>query len=472
MRLTLWHLTAMIIVLCVYAGVVYLVVGRRVSRALDDQLRTDLSYNLARVERLEGGRFTWTPPLDPSSSLQTTEWPWIQIWNADATRLLFQNYDAEQRYVPESRQLAEAATDRVETVPGDPYPMRIISHRNRIRTPTSSFSEVVIENEPIVFQVGRSEAAMRQDMRTILLILLVGLPVAAALAGLGGYALASGSLAPIERMTERASSITADRLGDRLPVENRDDEMGRLAAVFNETLGRLEESFEQMRRFTADVSHQLRTPLTSIRSVGEVGLRGHKDEAAYRSIIGSMLEEADRLANLVDRLLTLSRAETGQTIRAADVVDLQELAEEVAQHLSVLAEEKDQTIRVESESHPQAVADRQLMRQALINLVDNAIKYTPAGGRVRIRVSGTSRDAIVDVIDTGPGVPPEARPHVFDRFFRAERSARGAGLGLSIAKGAVEANRGRLTLEDTGPDGSTFRIRMPRREEPRRRRVG
>jgi heavy metal sensor kinase len=264
-------------------------------------------------------------------------------------------------------------------------------------------------------------------------------------------------------MTEHARTITAERLSDRLPVDSPEDEMGRLAAVFNETLGRLEESFEQMRRFTADVSHELRTPLTSIRSVGEVGLRGHRDEAAYRSIIGSMLEEADRLASLVDRLLTLSRAETRQAVPAAEAVDLAELAEEVIGHLGVLAEEKGQTIAVEQDAAPVGQADRVGLRQAVINLVDNAIKFTPAGGHIRIRLSETPNLAIIDVIDSGPGVPPESRSRIFDRFYRVDGSpAVGTGLGLSIARGAVEAHGGHLTLESTGAGGSTFRIALPR----------
>src|ERR1044071_6760292 len=172
---------------------------------------------------------------------------------------------------------------------------------------------------------------MQQEMRNLGLILAFGLPLAVLLAALGGFTLASRALAPIERMTERARLITAERLTDRLPVHNPDDELGRLAAVFNETLARLQRSFDQMRQFTADVSHELRTPLTALRSVGEVGLRGHRDEAAYRGIIGSMLEEVDRLALLVDRLLTLSRADTGAEKLSMDVVDVNALAEEVAE---------------------------------------------------------------------------------------------------------------------------------------------
>jgi heavy metal sensor kinase len=304
-------------------------------------------------------------------------------------------------------------------------------------------------------------------------VLLLGLPLAVGVAGLGGYALARRALSPIEHMTEQARTITAERLADRLPVAHPDDEMGRLASVFNETLARLEASFAQMRQFTADVSHELRTPLTSIRSVGEVGLRGHRDESGYRGIIESMLEEADRLAGLVDRLLTLSRAETGQAALSREVVDLQALAEDVAQHLGVLAEEKQQQIVVERRAAPDALADKQVLRHALINLVDNAIKFSPPGGDVRIRISETPASAIFDVIDSGPGVPAEARSRIFERFYRADEGdgVRGAGLGLSIAKGAVEANGGRLSLEQSSRAGSTFRITMPR-VAPQRRQAG
>jgi heavy metal sensor kinase len=313
---------------------------------------------------------------------------------------------------------------------------------------------------------------MRQELEQLALILAFGLPLAGAVAGLGGYTLARRALLPVERMTERAQLITAERLSDRLPVENPDDEMGRLAVVFNETLGRLEASFEQMRRFTADVSHQLRTPLTALRSVGEVGLREHRDDAAYRTIIGSMLEEADRLASLVDRLLTLSRAETRQAKLSTDEFDVRELADEVADHLEVLAEEQGQSIEVEQVGTPQAYADRFVVRQALINLVDNAIKFSPSGGRIRIRVAEASGEAVADAIDSGAGIEPSARERIFDRFYRGTDSGtQGAGLGLSIAKGAVEATGGRLTLATSGAGGSTFRIALPRAARARRARA-
>src|SRR5262249_24937725 len=243
------------------------------------------------------------------------------------------------------------------------------------------------------------------------------------------------------------------------------DELGRLATVFNETLGRLQESFEQMRRFTGDVSHELRTPLTAIRSVGEVGLREPREGRDYRAIIGSMLEEADRLSGLVDRLLTLSRAESGHAKLTIDAVDLKELAEDVVNYLGVLAEEKGQTLVVEAAGAPRGSADRDVLRQSLVNLVDNAIKYTPAGGRLLLLVRGQASGPSVAVSDSGPGVAPEVRDRIFDRYDRGGESRSnigGSGLGLAIAKWAVEVNGGQLRLEENKGSGSTFRITLPR----------
>ena len=459
MRLTTWYVAAMSIVLAVYIVAVLAFVNRNLSEATDQQLRHDMYWVTASLYQTADGDLMLN---EPESLVPEAGAPWVQVWSADGSRLEFRNSEALRRPVPETQTITR---EGIMTIPTETVPMRILTQRHEFLALRGSISD-----QRVIVQVGRSEAPMRTQLQELGIILLLGLPVAAAVAGLGGYVLASRALTPIERITERARTITAARLSDRLPVDNPDNEMGRLAAVFNETLARLEASFEQMRRFTADVSHELRTPLTSIRSVGEVGLRGHRDDAAYRRIIGSMLEESDRLASLVDRLLTLSRAETRQAQLASEPVDLRELAADVISHLGVLAEEKRQSLEVEPGDAPQALGDRDVLRQALINLVDNAIKFTPAGGRIRIRLDDTSSEAICDVVDSGPGVAKEARVHIFDRFYRAEGiEAGGTGLGLSIAKGGVEASGGHLALEDTGPNGSTFRITMPKATAARRR---
>jgi len=445
-QLTLWYVAAMTLVLAVYAAAILAYVSRSASQLLTQQLRSDFQWATVMVEQTPEGGITW------NGEEAIEEHPWLQVWGADG-KLLFRNGVALGQ--PDvGLDLPSLPDDAVVSVPtSDGVPLRVLSRRGEIA------------GNPVVIQVGRSEQTMREQIQTVALILLLGLPVAVVTAGLGGYMLARRALAPIERMTERAETITAERLSDRLPVSNPDNEMGRLATVFNATLARLEESFEQMRRFTADVSHELRTPLTAIRSVGEVGLRGRRDEAGYRTIIGSMLEEVDRLAGLVDRLLTLSRAETGVTTRSIEPVALKELAESVVADLAVLAEEKSQQVVIEAHGSPRGLGDRLMVRQALINLVDNAIKFAPAGTAIVIRVVESAGDATVDVIDRGPGVPTAAREHIFDRFFRASSApadVAGTGLGLSIAKSAVETSGGALTLEQSDEHGSTFRIRLPR----------
>ncbi len=374
-RLTLWYVFAMILVLGVYAAAVFAFVSRNASETLDQRLRGDFQWAAAMVGQTPEGRIT---SFDDDDPLVDDERPWLQVWSPEG-ELLFQNDEAIVRPVPQSRDLASLADDRVVTIRTSTVPMRVLTRRGRIGP------------KSIVIQVARSEGPMRQQLQELVLIFVFGLPAAVAVAGLGGFVLARRALLPVEHITERARMISAERLNERLPVANPDDEMGQLATVFNETLGRLESSFEQMRRFTADVSHELRTPLTAIRSVGEVGLRGHRDDAEYRAIIGSMLEEVDRLASLVDRLLTLSRAETGQARVNLENVDLLRLAEDVVAHLGVLAEEKGQSVVVEVRGTPQALADRQVVRQALINLLDNAIKFSGAGGRIGVAVGDTRK---------------------------------------------------------------------------------
>jgi len=445
--LALWYTAAMVVVLAVYAVIVFTFVSRSVSAALDDRLRDDFQWANEMAEQRPDGTLTW---FDGDTG-DGQDSPWLQVWTPSG-ELLFRTMAAERSPLPESERLARNADNRIVSVPTIWTAVRVLSGHS------------TIVGKPVVIQVARSEASMRSNLRDLRFVLMLGLPLGVAVAGLGGYTLARRALAPVERMADRARSITADRLSDRLPIDNPNDELGRLAVVFNDTLGRLESSFDRMRRFTADVSHEVRTPLTAIRTVGEVGLREHRDEASYRSVIGSMLEEADRLSSLVDRLLMLSRAETGLAKTSVETVDLSELAEDVAAQLSVLAEEKSQRVTVEPLARPEWRADRMALRQCLINLVDNAIKHTPVGGEIRIRVADLREAAQIDVSDTGPGIAPELQAHIFDRFYRGSREpgSTGAGLGLAIAKQAAEANGGHLTVVSAGTSGSTFRITLPR----------
>ena len=296
------------------------------------------------------------------------------------------------------------------------------------------------------------EERLQQQLREILVVLVLGLPLIVALAGVGGYVLARRALAPIDHLAAEARRITADRLHERLSVPNEKDEIGRLAAVINDTFARLDSSFGQLRRFTADASHELRTPLAVIRGIGEMGLRETRTPAEYKDAIGSMLEEVDRLTRLVDTLLRLSRGDAGTVRLSRDILDLGDLARDVAASLGILAEERQQRLEVAADANVRVSADRLVLRDAITNVVDNAIKYGPAGSTIAMRVEADAVEATLSVTDEGPGIPAEHRERIFDRFYRIDegrsRGSGGAGLGLAIAKWAVEANGGRIVARE------------------------
>ncbi|MCP4707983.1 MAG: HAMP domain-containing protein [Planctomycetes bacterium] len=325
---------------------------------------------------------------------------------------------------------------------------------------------IVIWDQTHLITVALDSKSIYNTLHILALTLIICLPGVLLLAVVGGYFLAGRVLSPVDAMANKAQEITAERLSERLPVENPNDEFGRLAIVFNDTLTRLQDSFDRLQRFTADASHELRTPLTALRSVGEVGLREDLDPASYHEVIGSMLEETDHLTLLVDNLLTLTRADSGRISLVPEPVELGLLARDVVECLRVLAEEKEQALDIEVKQAINVKIDRITMRRALMNLLDNAIKYTPAKGHIRVVVEPTADNHVkLEIIDNGPGISREHHENIFKRFTRIEqgRSSEtgGTGLGLAIVRYAVEVNGGRIELVSEVNQGSTFRIILP-----------
>lgn len=322
----------------------------------------------------------------------------------------------------------------------------------------------ILAGRAILIRLAYDEQAIWSRVHESLAASAIALPVILALAGLAGYHLARRSLAPLEQIASRAEQITASNLHERLPVENPGDEVGHLARVFNIVLARLEESFDRLQRFTSDASHELRTPLASIRSVGEVGLQKGKTAAELQDTIGCMLEEVNRLTRLVENLLAISRADAGQLQLGFAAIPLLDLAQEVGAVLEVLMQEKKLRFEIYGDESVAAKGDRLLLRQALTNVLHNAVKYTPDGGRILIQVDTASGLALIRISDSGPGIPPESKEKVFDRFYRLDaaraRDTGGAGLGLSIAKWAVEVQGGEIKVEDNSA-GATFCIALP-----------
>jgi heavy metal sensor kinase len=452
-RLTLWYAGALALILILYAAGVFLFVRSSLSTELDRRLREDFEVAEDLLERTSDRGIQWRTRHQHEDEASPDSGRWVEVWDLNGV-LLHRNSPgagAELGFIAAEHVLSQNVSESI----------RVADSRVRVLS-----GRYAIGGQPVVIRVARSEESMWHELRELLLAMGLGLPLAVGLAGFGGYMLARGALAPVSAMADRARQITVDRLHERLPIENPDDELGNLAIAFNETFARLEHSFEQLRRFTADASHELRTPLTAIRSVGEVALREERSPLSYREVIGSMLEEADRLARLADSLLTLSRAETGHLRLSLEEVDLVELVRQVSSHLGVLAEEKRQVISIEGTTPVSAKVDRLVIRQALVNLLDNAIKHSPEGARIRVVVGDQGDAPAVEIMDQGPGIGAEHLEHIFDRFYRVDkarsREQGGAGLGLSIARWAVEIHGGHIEVESTVGKGTTFRVVLPK----------
>jgi heavy metal sensor kinase len=428
MRLTLWYTGALGVALLGYALFVYLVLWRMLTLDLDRQLEQDIKFTEGLLE-LKNGQLVWESEIDIGEEI-----PGVEVEAPDGT-LLYRS--------PRYKRIHK--TD----------------HRDMKR-------EGVIEGVgPVTIQAFRRLEPLRDELRFLAVVLTLGIPLTVLLAAVGGFALARRALVAVDRMAGQAKLITAERLSERLPVENPDDELGRLASVFNAMFARLERSFEELRRFTADASHELRTPLAALRSVGEVGLSEPRNGEAYREIIGSMLEEADRLTRLVESLLTLSRADGDRLYLRREQTNLKSLVSQVIHQLEILAEEKKQTLCLDAPEETVTVhVDPMVLRQALTNLVDNAIKYSPAGSSIRVAVVEQKNHILLEVHDQGPGVAPNHIHRIFDRFYRVDkarsREMGGVGLGLAIARWAVESHGGSISVESEPGNGSVFRITLPR----------
>ena len=354
--------------------------------------------------------------------------------------------------------IAAAAT------PGQPY-KTLRDGREHIRSFVRRFPVGRQEYTLVILQSLRSQ---EEELRELGRTFLFGIPLVVLLASAGGYFLARKSLAPVVAMSTHAGRIGAANLHERLPVLNESDELGHLARAFNDLLDRLDKSFERQRRFMADASHELRTPVAILRGEAEVALGPSvRSPEEYRESLEILREEAQRLSHIVEDLFTLARADAGQLPLTRREFYLDEMLADCARAARSLALGKHIQLACEVDEELLICADETLLRRMTMNLLDNAIKYTPEGGRVTIECQGRGGNYILSVSDTGPGIPAEARPRVFERFYRVDKARSraendgGAGLGLSIAHWIAEAHHGRLELVRSDSGGSTFTAHLP-----------
>jgi heavy metal sensor kinase len=309
------------------------------------------------------------------------------------------------------------------------------------------------------------ESALLENIRIALGWLI---PFTIFLASAGGY-----FLAPVAGMTAQADHIGESTIHDRLPIQNPQDELGRLAATFNRLLDRLDAAFERQRRFIADASHELRTPLAILQGESEVALSKEiRSTDEYRESLGILHQEARRLSLVVDDMFTLSRADAGQYPVTLREFYLDELVADCVQSLRSLAAAKSISLSINAERELPIIADESLVRRMLLNLLDNSIKYSPNGGTVSVTARATADSAVISLADNGPGISSELQPRIFERFFRGDQARTrsnpqsGAGLGLSIAKWIAEAHHGTLELSHSGPTGTVFTARIPKSPAP------
>ncbi len=465
MKLTLWYTGVLALVLVLFCLGIYTLMGRKLSTRMDANLRTGIEgMNRLFIHEKDEGE---TDQYSARSVLRKSYFPRQAVAFYDAQENLLADKPLGEEVfarLPDSFTARTDNTIQFYTLPaagaGGDDGLRVAAYR--MTAPSMKSPCYVVITEPL--------SDLADDLELLRGILYVAVPAALALAGLGGWFLARKSLAPVVAMSESAHRIGAGNLDERLPVANPRDELGQLAATFNELLARLDDAFLQQRRFMADASHELRTPLSVMHTTAEVTLAGEKrEESEYRDAVSMMGAQTRRMRRIVEDMFTLARADAGHHPLERTDFYLDELVEETARAASVLATHKGVRIEVTASAETPYRGDEGLLRQMLLNLLDNAIKYTPANGTVRVSLTSPDSTYQIEVADTGTGIPPQAQPHIFKRFYRVDKARSrngagdkgGAGLGLSIAQWIAEAHDGRLVLRHSDETGSIFVACLP-----------
>ncbi len=322
-----------------------------------------------------------------------------------------------------------------------------------------------VNGEHWIIEMGAPTDQIDTAVHELLVTLMMSLPFLVLVAAAGGYLLVRRSLKPVEDIRATAEKITFGNLSNRLPVAATGDALEHLSLTLNQMLERLEAAYHQASRFSADASHELRTPLTIMRTelesiVVEPGLAEH-----VRERIGSVLEETEHMSHMAEGLFAISRLDAGEAKMQHDRLDLAELVSSTAEQMQLLADEKKLAIEIDANTVVTVEGDQTRLKQVVVNLLDNAIKYTPRGGSVSIQVFSFGNKATLEIQDNGEGIPQDALPHVFERFYRADkvhsREAGGAGLGLSIVRSIVLAHGGTVELQSTAGKGTTCKVELP-----------
>jgi heavy metal sensor kinase len=456
-RLAASYTALVALLLAVLSVVSYRVLARQLDQDATTRL-TELTDGLHGYLRVGGDlptlAFDANDPDQATFIHEATRY--YQIYDAETGQLIVQSAGFE----PLGLHFTPA---EIRALRQQPRPFDISTEYGRFRISTSVLSRGTAH--AVLLQVGLSLGTMDGALRRYLDLLRWRLPVALVVAAVAAYWLAGVALAPLSRLADAASAIDVNSLGHRVPVRGTKDELDDVARAFNGTLARLERAVTEMRQFSAALAHELRTPLAALRGEIELALRGTRPDGPQARTLVSQLEEIDKLHRLIDQILTMARAESGQIPLTFAPLDLPRLGAEILGELEPLAEIRGIALRSDLERAIVIDGDAGWLQRLMLNLLDNALKFTSAGGRVTLRVRRDRDAARLEVGDTGIGMSPDVLARLFEPFFRADpaRSSTvdGAGLGLSLVKWIVDAHDGRIAVTSRPGEGSAFTVWLP-----------
>ena len=462
LRLTLWYVGLLAFLLILFGAALYATVAITSYQEVDRQLQqraNDIQASLSTVLTLQedpwevfrrGGVFL------PNADVFATADIFVQLSSLDGAMITRSENLGNQQLMISQAQLERAK--KGETAPAD-FMVNGIRLRAYVAPITTRSGQVVG-----FIQLAQSLRTVDSTLRGLATLIIISIAAGLATATIGGWFIAGNILEPIDRVTMTAQKITRARdLGRRIDVPNKIDEVGRLALTFNEMLARIEELFRAQQRFVADVSHELRSPLTAVRGNLDLLKRGAADDPLERAqMVDAMDSETARMSRMVSDLLLLARQDAGIPI-AEQPIELDTLLLEVYRQAQFTA--RGVKIVLGAEDQASIMGDRDRLKQVLLNLVDNAVKYTPQGGEVTLGLTKDDAWVKISVHDTGIGIAPDHIPNLFDRFYRVDkarsRDAGGTGLGLAIAKSVVDAHNGNIQVESEVGKGSTFTVWLP-----------
>jgi heavy metal sensor kinase len=456
-RVTTFYVGMLAVALIVFSGAIYFGIKAFLTRSLERKL-TNNAHSIVSdylVPLNEKGESWLVEEMGESYPPGYSD-PFVRV--SQGSRILYQSGDMRDPFVSVSK---------------IPFPANSRWFNTFHRETVASGQRIVLYTLPyhasdgsIIFvETGAMIEPIRHVLHSLLLVLLLTTPIILVVAAIGGYLLMSRPLRPVVVLTEEAERVGRKEMGERLPVIPTGDELERLSLALNRMIERLEAALSHNHRFSADASHELRTPLTIIRGELESLIQVPSLPAHVMEGIGSALEESARMAKIVDSLMTISRLDRGGEQIELIPVELVDVVKVTLDHMSLLAEEKHISLRIESGQPVYVTGDPMRLKQIVVNLVDNAIKYTPDGGEVRVSVTSEKKTARIEVSDTGIGIPADSLQLVFDRFYRTDqarsRESGGTGLGLSIVKAICDVHGGVASVESIEGKGTTVRIELP-----------